>query len=160
MALYLKTISDKEILEQVKDSEKISIIGCGMCANISLGKDSIKNKPFINIFLKPLAIIEEMDRIKQLIENDNRLVECNYIKGGLCKNSLKNSKKINRLTANSDTILTLGCFGGIKTVKNAVVNKEVIMCMRYKDMITTGIKLKGTKVYLDKSKTLLSKEDK
>lgn len=154
MPSYTKGLSDAEILEKVGDSKKILIIGCGLCANMSLDRDSGSKEPFMNILYKPYAMIKEINRVRALLSNNNYSVGSIYIKGRLCRNSVKNSDKIKKSSEVYDTILVLGCFGGAKTVTNATKDKKIIMGRRFKDIMTIGVDVKGLMGYLDHERIL------
>lgn len=154
MPSYSKGLSDAKILEKVEGSKKILIIGCGICTNMSLNRDSCTKEPFMNVLYKPYAMLKEIKRVSELLSNNNYSVGSIYIKGRLCRNSIKNSDKIKKSSEGYDTILVLGCFGGVKTVTNATKGKKIIMGRQFKEIMTIGVNVKGLKGYLDHERIL------
>ena len=75
MGRYSRVEPDEKILESMKGSKSVLIVGCTHCANISIGYDEdlpifhiTRNKSGIKSS-KPVAVVKEAERIKNLLES-------------------------------------------------------------------------------------------
>lgn len=153
MPIYTEPFSDEILLRNLKDSNgekksnKILILGCGACANISCNLYHGENKPATNILMKPYSIERENMRIKILLEKNNYSANfCNII--GLCTFSEKKKKKIEKNSNGKDTVIVMSCPGGIATVRNVINDKKIVSGMKVRGFKSVKLKLKGSKFYV------------
>jgi len=76
MRRYSILESDGKLLESLRSSRSVFIVGCTHCANISIGYD--RNLPIFYIThdnrtgiksAKPIAVVREAERLKRLFKN-------------------------------------------------------------------------------------------
>lgn len=150
--VYTEPISTEELINHIEKKNEtcvtndILIVGCGVCANISCSYFQNSKLPAMNLLLKPLAIEKEVDKIASRLKEKYITVDTINIMG-LCGISEKSERKILQKSKYVDTIIIMGCPGGLKAVESYIHNKKFVMGMRVKGFVAPKIKLKLSGVY-------------
>lgn len=153
MPIYTEPVSDEILLRNLEDSsmfkesKEVLILGCAVCANISLNIYHGKNDAAMNILLKPISMKKEISRLKNVLKKNNYIANsCNIT--GLCTFSERKQKKIIKNAAGKDTIIIMSCPGGLATVSKTINDKKIISGMKVKGFKSVKLKLKWTKLYV------------
>ena len=129
MVVYSELIPQKAILQGVGDAKKVTIIACPHCANVSIAyaKDIPYAKSKVGGFLgmitsKPIAIIQEANSIKDLLQNKGINVDIKILGKLLppCGMTEKGHRKIVEICKDSDCVVALSCISGCLGMKNAL----------------------------------------
>jgi len=165
MGVYSVLVPDSKILKGVAGFRSVVVLGCPVCANLSIAYD--KNLPVSRIVVNedtgettrpPVAIAEEANRLKDLLESKGMSVRIEMWPM-LCTISAyaeqAESEFINRC-AEVEAIIALCCAGGALGIKRRLAKAVKIM----PGMKTAGesqycIVLDEAKefVYIDKKKS-------
>jgi len=140
----IQSIEKKNILGVTKD---ILIVGCSVCANISCSLYRGATEPAMSVFLKPIAIEKEIERISSELKRKYNSVDSVNIMG-LCAVTAKNERKIASKAKDADTIIVMSCPGGFKAVEGYLDNRKLIMGMRVKGFKTMRMKVTTKGIYI------------
>lgn len=152
--VYTEPIPAEEIIQHIEKRNDINltkdilIVGCSVCANISCGYYQGAKEPAMSIFLKPLAIEKEIEKIASKLKENYNSVDSINIKG-LCGISTRSERKIIEKSKDTDTIIIMSCPGGLKAVESYLDNKKLIMGMRVRGFKSPKIKLKARGIFLE-----------
>ena len=145
MPIYCEPLSDEKIIERLDESKSVLIIGCGSCANVSYNIYRGGTEPLASIMKKPLSILKEAERLKNLLIKKGFRSDA-VVNPGLCVQN-KKTAKLNNMVDQYDELLILGCKGGIDTFADS--DKKVIAGMQLKGFKSVKFKRKGLNIYVD-----------
>ena len=127
MGAYSVVVSDSKIIRRIAGFKSIIIMGCQNCASLSIAHD--KGVPASRILTdektgqttrEPLAIMDEANRLKTLIESKGINARVDLWPGGPCLLAADKDSDYLELTnrcTDADAVITLCCVGGIPGVK-------------------------------------------
>jgi hypothetical protein len=129
VVVYSELIPKEAILQGVGNTKKVTIIACPHCANVCIAY--AKNIPYSKsrgggilgmITSKPIAIIQEANNIKALLENNGITAKITILGKLLppCGMTEKGYRKIAELCKDSDCVVALSCISGCLGMKNAL----------------------------------------
>jgi len=166
MVVYSVQLPDSKILSRVAGLKSVVILGCSACANMNIAHD--KNLPVSRVvvdkdtedtLLLPVAIMEEANRLKDLLESNGVLVRIEMW-GALCVLPTDNIQQaeldlISRC-AEAEAVIVLACpVGAIGVKRRLGRGVKVISSMK-----TVGLSLDYTVfdetrefIYIDKKKS-------
>ena len=165
MGVYSVILPDEKLLQAVAGFKRIVILGCTICANNSLAydRDTPLNKILVDketgrTRLSPVAIVEEADRLKAVLESQVKDISV-QVGLGLCNissDSKPDEPEWVEHCRDAEAVVALCCAGGIggvkmrlgKTVKIIPGMKTVGVNFTY----TVQDRAKGL-IYIDKSKS-------
>jgi hypothetical protein len=165
MGVYSVMIPDEKLLQAVAGFKRIVILGCTICANNSLAYD--KDVPLNKILVdketgrtrpSPVAIVEEVDRLKAVL--GNRVEDISVQVGpGLCtmsSDSKPDEPEWVKHCRDAEAVVALCCAGGIGGVRTRLGKTVKII----PGMKTAGVNFTYTVhdharglVYIDKSRS-------
>ena len=161
MGCYSELATDTFLLNQVGDAKKVTIFGCGFCANQSIAykKDIsvIGTSSLGGLRFSSFATSAEATRIKELLEKNGKAVNIKFF--GLptspyCQLNQNDRKKIVKAAEGSDAAIALSCMAGFGGIRNALPKSvKVVPGMTTVGTIASYLTVEGGKVYLDKDKT-------
>jgi hypothetical protein len=163
MVVYSELISKEAILQGVGNNKKVTIIACPHCANVSVAY--AKNIPYAKsrvggilgmITSKPIAIIQEANGIKDLLQNKGVNVEIKILGKLLppCGMKEKDHRKIVELCKDSDCIIALSCISGCLGMKNALPKTcKIFPAMNTVGWMETYSKVEKGNHIIDKAKS-------
>jgi len=146
MPIYCEPISDEKIIKGLDGSKNVLVIGCGTCANVSYNIYDGGKEPFANIMKKPLAILQEGNRLKSMLIEKGFNVDT-VISQGLCVQR-KKTKKISQKINQFDALLILSCKGGIDTFSDFSESKKIVAGMQLKGFKSVEFERKGLNIYI------------
>lgn len=152
--VYTEPISIEKLIERIDKKDKgcttkdILIVGCGVCANISLSYYQGGEEPAMSLSLKPMALEKEIEIISGELKKKYNSVDSINIKG-LCGISNRSKKKIVSKAGYADTVIVMGCPGGFKAVESYLDNKKIISGMDVRGFKSPKIKLNAKGIYAE-----------
>ena len=155
MAVFCVPRSDRELLGEIACAERILLVGCPVCANISYAFHRNGELPIMRFTLtgiKPVYIRDEMLRISNLIWWKGVSVDFwlpNYPAALCALDEGARSRLFNQGQA-SDAILTLCCEAGKKNVESILPDKKVVEAMNAKGLLRTITKRRLGKIFFDR----------
>ena len=158
--IYCELRSDKDILYDLEDAKSVFLIGCPACANMSLyiqkpteGSAMMTLTP---MGFRAVYVEEEVNRLAHLLADKELDVDSWVVKYptvALCILDERTRNKISKKGRDFDTVITVCCDAGTKSVGNILTGKRVIPAMKAggiataKSMRTMGF----AKFYIDRS---------
>ena len=165
MAVYSIIVPDSKILKGVSGLKSVVIVGCSTCGSDSIAYDKdyplgriVVNKDSGKTIYSPIPIVEEANRIKNLIETKEISVRVEMWPA-LCNLSYEKEKELSEFfnrCNKAEGVITLCCAGGalvlkrslLKTIKIVPAMKTVGIFQIYKVLDEkTGF------VYMDKQRS-------
>jgi len=153
--IYCKPISDDDILSQLENSEKILLLGCSLCANISYCIEKDIEMPIYNWILNPKAVKNEIDRLEKILSRENFEVTT-LVLLSLCFIRDSDQKKLLQAAENIDTIITLSCEYGAKNISDIIDNKKIVSAMKSSGFMRAAVEQKGGKLFVKKDKLYIN----
>jgi len=148
MPIYSEQLENEVLLSKLDTAKKVSIVGCGACANISYNIAKYSNEPAMNIFRKPYALIKECNLLKNYLKDRNIEAESvNFM--SLCVNSKKTRKKLEAIAEDTEALIVLSCKAGVSTINNEIKNKKIVHGMQVKGFKSIKLKFKGFKIFIE-----------
>ncbi len=163
--IFSELRSDDEILSDAIAARRIFVVGCPACASMSL---HIETPDEVSATYEPtptgyraVAMEEEVERLTGMLYRTGfdvgswvgkyPLVWMCILNEGLCK-------KIRRLCCDFDTVITMSCDAGKKSIEGILPDKAIIAGMRAKGMVNavTTSKLKFFNHSIDRESVNLS----
>lgn len=151
--VYTEPISIEKLIEKLaredegKPTKNILVVGCGVCANISCSYYQGREEPAMSLSLKPRALEKEVEIIKEALKDKYESIESVNIKG-LCGISDRSKKKILAKIDGVDTVIVMGCPGGLYAVESYLDDIKIISGMNVKGFKSPKIKLSRKGVFV------------
>jgi hypothetical protein len=150
MAVYTKL---KE-LEEIRN-EKILLIGCPFCANLSLAYE--KGKPAYKLTIRGIiavAMEEELHALERKLRKENSVKRWRQrvVSSPLCAMSGRKQKALKNISERYTMILTLCCMAGHFSIKRET-GKKVIPAMETAGVLSTSLRIKWNRIFVDRGKT-------
>jgi len=158
--IYCESRSDTDIINEIEDEKRFIILGCPVCANMSLYiQKAAQDSPVLALTptgFKAVSMREEVDRLTQLLNGKGLDVNSwvgKYPIVALCVPDERNRKKIIKKCQDFETIITLCCDAGKKSVEGLLPGKRIIAGMSARGLVNALLKTKMVfaKLYIDKS---------
>ncbi len=158
--IYCELRPDTDLLNDLEEAKSVFLVGCPVCANASL---YIQKAPEGSAMLtltptgfKAVSMTEEIERLSRLVADMELDVDSwvgKYPTIALCLLDERARKKLSKKCAEFETVITLCCDVGTKSVASALPGKRVIAAMSAKGLTTAVSKSKMgfAKLYVDKS---------
>jgi len=152
--VYTEPLTVEELIQSIEKennlgiTKDILIVGCSVCANISCSIYRGATEPAMSLFMNPLALEKEIERISSELKRKYNSVDSVNIMG-LCAVRAKNERKIASKARDADTVIVMSCAGGFKAVEGYLGNRKLIMGMRVKGFKAIRFKLKAKGVYFE-----------
>lgn len=158
MGVYSVLLPDSKILGRVSSFKSVVILGCTACANSSIAYD--KDLPLARLAVdkttekttsKPVAILEESDRLKALLEKKGIDTSVEMLPGPCVLSAERESADAELVDrcAGAEAVLTLCCGGGTLGIDRRLAKRAQVIS----GMKTVGSSLSYTVV--DKAKGLI-----
>jgi hypothetical protein len=132
------------------------------CANqsIAYAKDiaELGKTSFFGFHFEPHPIIQEANRIKQLLEGKGKTVSTKYFNlpnPPFCQLNQKARNAIAKAYGDSDAAIALSCMAGFGGIESALPNSKVVHGMATLGTLTAYLNDANGKMFLDKSKSTL-----
>lgn len=157
--VYCEPRPEAEVVQDLNSAKSIMLVGCAGCANTSL---YLQNAPKGSAMMTltptgfhPVAMKNAMDNLERLLSEKGWRVESwlgKYPTGLLCVPDKRGRSKIIKNCQGYDTIVTLCCDGGTRSIQNILNGKKVIPAMQASGLITAIMKnnMLFTKLFIDK----------
>ncbi len=158
--IYSESCSDTEILNDLEGSNRVFLLGCPACANACLYlQKALEDSAMFTLTptgYKAVSMIDEVGRLKQLFGGKGMAVDywvAKYPTVALCVLDEHARKKIAIKCQGFDTLVTLSCDAGTKSVQSVLPGKRVIGAMQAKGILTAKLKskMRFAKLSIDKS---------
>jgi hypothetical protein len=157
--IYCESCSDAKIVKDLKGTKSVILVGCPGCANSCLylrnaPADSAMMTLSLNGF-NAVSMQSEMDRLEHLLSGKGLKVGSSmgkYPTGILCIPDKRGRDKIIKNCKDYDTIITLSCDGGTKSVSKILKGKKIIPAMKAGGIMSALMKSKRlfTRLSIDK----------
>jgi len=157
--VYCEPRPEAEVVHDLGGARSIIMVGCAGCANTSV---YLQNAPEGSAMMTltptgfhPVAMKNAMDRLERLLSGKGLQVESwlgKYPTGLLCVPDKRGRSKIIKNCQGYDTIITLCCDGGTRSMQNILKGKKIIPAMQASGLITAVMKnnMFFTKLFIDK----------
>jgi hypothetical protein len=158
--IYSELRSDTELLNDLEEAKRVFLVGCPACANASLYiQKAAEGSPMLAITptgFRAVSMTEEVDRLAHLLADKELDVDSwvgKYPIVALCFLDERTRKKLSKKCEDFETVVTLCCDAGTKSVEGTLSGKRVIAAMSAKGLTTAVSKSKMgfAKLYVDKS---------
>ena len=160
MGSYSEIATDAYILREVGDAKDITIFMCPYCANQSLGytKDTpeLGKVSLFGFHFEPYPMGQEANRIKQLLENQGKIVKTKFFNlpnPPFCQLNQKARNAIAKAYQGSDAAIALSCMAGFGGIQSALPNAKVVHGMATLGTLAAYLNVHNGKMYLDKDKS-------
>ena len=154
--IYCKPVSDEKIFAQLENSEKILLLGCSLCANISYCIEKNIEMPMYNWILNPKAVKNEINRMEKILTEKNFKVST-LVLLSLCFIRDNDLKKLLKEIKNVDTIITLSCEYGSKNISDIIDRKiKIVSAMNSSGFMRAAVEQKGAKIFVKKDKLYIN----
>jgi len=161
LGTFSRLVRDAKLLEEVGDARSVAIIGCTNCANMSIAyaKDisPIGKSSLFGIKYTPYAVIQEANRIKDLLESKGKSAVTKIFSrtsAPPCGMLEKERGMIAETCRNTDAAITLCCNSGWEGIKHALPESfKTIPGMEAVGIFNAYLDTDGNNVLLDKKKT-------
>lgn len=157
--IYCESRSDKEIVNELEGETRVPLLGCPVCANMSL---NIQKAPdYLPAFMltptgfRAVSMNEEVDRLTALLNRKGLDVDSwvgKYPIVALCIPDNRNRKKILRKCRDYATLITLCCDAGQRSVESMLPDKRVVAVMNARGIMNALLKSKMayTRLFIEK----------
>lgn len=161
LGTFSRLIEDAKLLEEVRDSSSVAIIGCINCANMSIAYSKnispIGKSSMFGTKYTPHAVIQEANRIKELLERKGKSAVVKIFSRTVsppCGMHEKERGMIAETCRNTDTAITLCCDAGWEGIKSALPQTfKTIPGMEAVGIFNAYLNTDGGNDLLDKEKT-------
>ncbi len=161
---YSEIASDAYILREVGDAKNVTIYECPYCANQSVAyaknKSELGKTSFFGFHFQPYPIAQEAERIKQLLEAEQKSVNIVYFNlpnPPFCQLDQKARSGVAKAYKDSDAALVLSCRAGFGGVKSALPNAKVVHGMATLGTLAAYLTTMNGRMYLDRSKSTVTR---
>ena len=157
--IYCESRSDKEIVNELEGETRVFLLGCPVCANMSLNIQKAPDRsPVLTLTptgFKAVSMREEVGRLTHLLNRKGLDVDSwvgKYPIVALCIPDDRNRRKILRKCRDFATVITLCCNAGKKSVEGMLPGRRVIAGMNARGIVNGLLKSKMayTKLYIEK----------
>ena len=131
--IYCELRSDTDIFNDLEKEKRVFLLGCPVCANMSLYiQKAAEDSPVLTLTptgFKAVSMREEVDRLTQLLNGKGLDVDSwvgKYPIVALCVPDERNRKKILKKCKDFETVITLCCDAGKKSVEGMLPGKRII----------------------------------
>jgi hypothetical protein len=147
------------MINELEGETRVFLLGCPACANMSLNiQNSPDHLPVLTLTptgFKAVSMNEEVDRLTALLNRKGFNVDSwvgKYPIVALCVPDDRNRKKILRKCRDPETVITLCCDAGKKSVESMLPEKRVIAGMNARGIVNGLLKSKMayTRLYIEK----------
>jgi hypothetical protein len=160
VSVYCEPRTDTEVLDEIGDAERVFVLGCPSCANMSYALE--KELPVYKLTfsgIKAVCTGDEMRRVASLIAGRGAHVDswCPNFPGGLCALEEGARRKLASRCQDADTIVTLSCETGRENVEGILRGKHVVGGMNARGLLAAVTKRKMGTVLVDKETVRIKK---
>ncbi len=158
--IYSELRSNTDLLNDLEEEKRVFLVGCPACANMSLYIDKAgEGSPVMTITptgFKAVSMTEEVDRLSQLFASKGMDVDSwigKYPLVNLCLLDEGNRNKLSKKCQAFETVVTLSCDAGKKSVEGVLKGKKVIPGMNAMGIVNAKLKrtMGYTKFFVDKN---------
>ena len=158
--IYSELRSDTDLLNDLEEAKRVFLVGCPACANASLYiQKAAEGSAMLTLTptgFRAVSMSEEVDRLSHLVADKGLAVDSwvgKYPTVALCLLDERARKKLARKCEDFETVITLCCDAGLKSVEGTLSGKRVIAAMNARGLTTAVSKSKMgfAKLYIDKS---------
>lgn len=158
--IYSELCSDTDILNDLEEAKRVFLLGCPVCANMSLYiQKAAEGSPVLTLTptgFKAVSMIEEIERLTHLLAGKGLDVDSwvgKYPIVALCVLDERARKKMSKKCQDFETVITLCCETGKKSIEGILPGKKVIAGMNAIGIVNAMLKSKMGcfKLYIDKS---------
>jgi len=157
--VYCEERPEDEVVRDLNGARSIIMVGCAGCANTSV---YLQNAPDGSAMMTltatgfhPVAMKDAMDRLVRLLSDKGLRVASylgKYPTGLLCVPDNRGRAKLMKKCRGCDTVITLCCDGGTRSMENLLKGKKIIPAMKAGGLITATMKSNRlfTKFFIEK----------
>ena len=158
--IYSELRSDTDLLNDLDEAKSVFLLGCPICANMSLYiEKAAEGSAMLTLTptgYKAVSMREELDRLTHLLAGKELDVDSwvgKYPIVALCVLDESARKKIIKKCQDFETVITLCCDAGKKSVEGILPGKRVIAGMNARgiSLAVSKSKMGFLKQYVDKS---------
>ncbi|MFO7695405.1 MAG: hypothetical protein R6V57_20155 [Vicinamibacterales bacterium] len=163
--IYCESRSDSDVLNDLRGEGHVFLLGCPVCANMSLHlQKSPQGEPALKLAptgFRAVAMGEEIERLKSLLREKEITADSwvgKYPMVNLCILDERNRCRIRDKCRDFQTVVTLCCDAGKKSIETLLPEKKVVGGMRAKGIVQAKLVIKRayTRMYLDKTSVQLT----
>jgi len=158
--VYCEERPENEVVQDLGGAKSIIMVGCAGCANTSVYlQNAPTGSPMMTLTptgFHPVAMKDAMDRLECLLSGKGVRVASylgKYPTGLLCVPDKRGRSKIISRCQGYDTIITLCCDGGTRSMEKILKGRNIVPAMKARGLITALMKsnLIFTKIFIDKN---------
>ena len=158
--IYSELRSDTDLLNDLDEAKRVFLVGCPACANASRYiQKAAENTAMLTLTptgYRAVSMEEEVDRLTHVLADKGLDVDSwigKYPTVALCLLDERTRRKLSEKSQDFETVITLCCDAGTKSVKGILSGKRVIAAMNARGITTamTKSKMMFVKLYVDKS---------
>jgi len=159
--IYSELRSDEALLNDLKEEKSVFLLGCPACANTSIYiQKAVEDSDMLRLTptgFKAISMVGELKRLTNLLNDKCTDVGSwvgKYPTIMLCLLDEHSRNNISKKCRDFNTIITLCCDAGTKSIEGILEGKRVIAGMKAKGLAIAALrsKLRFAKIYVDKSK--------
>lgn len=157
--IYCEPRPDKEIVSELEGETRVFLLGCPVCANMSLNiQKAPDHLPVLTLTptgFNAVSLRKEVERLTHLLSRKGLNVDSwvgKYPVVALCVPDGRNRRKIMGKCRDFETVITLCCDAGKKSVQSMLPDKKVIAGMNAKGIVNGFLKSKMayTRLFVEK----------
>ena len=147
--IYCEPRSDTEILSDVENEREVVLLGCPVCANISLYfQKAPEDSPMLTLTptgFRAVSMEKEVRRLVQVLNEKGLKVNSwvgKYPVVAMCVPDERNRKKIIEKCKDCDAVISFCCDAGKKSLENLLPEKKIIAGMNARGIMNASLKTK------------------
>lgn len=158
--VYCESYADEFLLSNLEGIRSVMMIGCPGCANTCVYlRDAASGSAMLELSLtgfKAVPMRSELNRLQGLFSANNVRADAwmgTYPTGILCTPDKRGCGKIIRKCRDYDTVVTVCCDGGTRSLERILIGKRIIPAMQARGLITALLRIRRvfTAISIDKS---------
>lgn len=163
--IYSEPLNEGELLERLKDARSVLIVGCPLCANISLAY--FRDEPAYKLSLvgvRAYAIETETSKLRKELEKRGTEVRTfgfsilGVLSGSNCYMTYIKRRMLLKVSKGVDVVVTLCCTAGHVAIKDTLKGKtRVVRGMKTLGSLSTSLNLRNFNVVVKKERTFVIK---
>ncbi len=138
MAVYCEPRTDAEVFDETVDAKRILVVGCPFCANVSYSlHKKLPLYEFTSAGVEAVGTRDEIHRMAQILAQRGLTVDSwlPSFPASLCMLDEGARKNLFNRCQDIDTIITLSCETGTKSVGDVARGKRVVGAMNARGLL-------------------------
>lgn len=147
--IYCEPVSDEALGSELQGADKVLMLGCSLCANISYCIANNMETPVYSGLGGAVNTKREIKRLRTLLA-DQGIRSSSMVLLSLCFLTNGNRRRIARKSAGYPVMLTLSCESGKKNIEEVLPGKRVVSTMKSRGFMRSLVDARGLTYEIEK----------